>query len=251
MADNDNNKPRGREKNVTGAGKGVYRRGEGLGTGKVGTGSGVPGGGSGSSGSPKTGAGRPQSGGTRPSKTQYGRTDDSYDGGSRSSGTRSRSASGVLPIILVLLFLLVFGGKGTLSSLFSGLGGGAQTQTPTNTPQQTQTQTVQPLSQLTPVANMFSNSAQQVSSGTSSTPTSSSSAANNVAAASNWNLTSNNGVLNRNVSSAARSKFTSILGNGRDTVTIMAFAAMSPDEAASHKPTVVILSDGNKSLKRL
>ena len=35
-------RPRGREKNVTGAGKGVGRRGDGLGTGPVGSGSQAP-----------------------------------------------------------------------------------------------------------------------------------------------------------------------------------------------------------------
>ena len=34
------NKPRGREKNITGQGKDVYKRGEGLGTGPVGSSSG-------------------------------------------------------------------------------------------------------------------------------------------------------------------------------------------------------------------
>ena len=32
----ENNRPRGREKNVTGPGKGVHKRGSGLGTGPVG-----------------------------------------------------------------------------------------------------------------------------------------------------------------------------------------------------------------------
>jgi len=199
----DNNRPTGRRTNVTGTGKGVYRRGDGLGTGKVGTGSGVPGGGSGTGGGPTGGSGR--------------------DSGTRSGGLK-------IPLI-VLLFLLIFGGGGgALSGLF---GGGtttpSQQQPQTNTP----TQVVQSLSQLSPVTNMFSQSAQQVSSGTSSVPTTHTSAATNVAAASNWNLSSNNGVLNRDVASGARDKFTTIRGNNRDVVTIMVWMCGADLESRS------------------
>ena len=51
-------RPRGREKNITGAGKPVYKRGQGLGTGPVGSVGGYSGrGGSGRSGGPGRGSG--------------------------------------------------------------------------------------------------------------------------------------------------------------------------------------------------
>ena len=53
----NDNRPRGREKNVTGAGKDIYKRGSGLGTGPVGSG-GRPGTGGGSSGGPQRSGGK-------------------------------------------------------------------------------------------------------------------------------------------------------------------------------------------------
>ena len=73
------NRPQGRERNVTGTGKGVYRRGSGLNTGPVG-----------------------QSG-------------DSQTGGQRSGG-RSRGGSGSL-ILVLLVLLLGGGGAGVFSSV--------------------------------------------------------------------------------------------------------------------------------------
>lgn len=88
------NRPRGREKNVTGGGAGVHRRGEGLGTGKVGSGSGMP--------------QRPAGGGN--------------GGPQRSGGQRSGGTRGGVPLIAILLALLLGGGGGlgALSGLFGG-----------------------------------------------------------------------------------------------------------------------------------
>ena len=52
----DQNRPRGREKNVTSGGSGVHRRGEGLGTGPVGSQNGYAGKTSGGSGGGKRAA---------------------------------------------------------------------------------------------------------------------------------------------------------------------------------------------------
>ncbi len=98
MADN---RPRGRQKNVTGQGTGVHRRGEGLGTGPVGSGSG---------GSASGGRGQ--------------------GGGKRSGGTR-----GGLPLIALLLIALL-GGGGGLSSLLGGGGTGTGTGSYTQQTQQ-------------------------------------------------------------------------------------------------------------------
>ena len=94
----DQNRPRGREKNVTGQSGSVYRRGSGLGSGPVGNG------GRGSASGGSFGGGTPQ----------------------RSGGSR-----GSMPILLVIL-LMLFGGGGLGASM---LGGSSDTAaTPPQTP---------------------------------------------------------------------------------------------------------------------
>ena len=100
----ENNRPRGRERNVTGPGKTVQKRGGGLGTGPVGNASGY------------------QERGQRPSS------------GTRSAGTRS---GGGMKLIILLLVLLL-GGGGGLSALF---GGQPESQTPQPGQQQVQSGT--------------------------------------------------------------------------------------------------------------
>lgn len=95
------NRPRGRQRNVTGAGKPIRRRGSGLGTGSVGgadRGAGI----GGNSASPSG------SGSFRPS------------GSGRRSGTRARG--GFSPI-LILILLLLFGGGSGLSGMLGGESG--------------------------------------------------------------------------------------------------------------------------------
>ncbi|HAJ97449.1 MAG TPA: peptidase C11 [Ruminococcus sp.] len=87
--DNNNNRPRAREKNVTSGGSGVHRRGDGLGTGQVGNGSG----------------GRPSNGGM---------------------GTRAAFGGGGLGLILILIFTLM--GNGGLGGLLSSDDGGGSSQ---------------------------------------------------------------------------------------------------------------------------
>ena len=96
----NNNRPRGREKNVTGQGKDIYKRGEGLGTGPVGDTSG------------------------RPGTSSAG----SSGGSTRSSGTRGLSISNPIVIIVIIAVLIFGGGGGVLSSL---LGGGDSSGDPT------------------------------------------------------------------------------------------------------------------------
>ncbi len=82
-----NNRPRSRQRNVTGGSKGVSRRGSGLGTGPVGSSSGYSGRGGGASG-----------------------------GGMRSSGGRGKS-----PLSLIILIIVVLlGGGGGLAGIFGG-----------------------------------------------------------------------------------------------------------------------------------
>ncbi len=102
----EDNRPRGREKHVTGQGKNIYKRGDGLGTGPVGSADGHAGrtGGSGSG-----------------------------NGGGKRSGGRS-------PLVtIILLAMLVLGGGG--AGLGGLLGGGSgSTTTPTTTPSSGYTQ---------------------------------------------------------------------------------------------------------------
>lgn len=91
------NRPRGREKNVSGPGKGVYKRGSGLGTGPVGNSGGYSG---------RSGGGSGGRGGNR--------------------GTRgTRSGGGGMMKIILLLVVLLMGGGGSLGSLL--LNGGSVT----------------------------------------------------------------------------------------------------------------------------
>ncbi|MCR5249497.1 MAG: peptidase C11 [Lachnospiraceae bacterium] len=142
-------RPRAREKNVTGGGAGVHRRGSGLGSGPVGGGQ-MPGGGG---GGPRRGGG-------------------------------GRGGLGGLIVIVVLLLL---GGGGGLGSLLGGLGGsdGTVGSVGTSAP-------------VSGYADLGGSSTGWVESGTS-------------------------GTLNTDVAPEARVKYTEILGNGKDTVTLMVY----------------------------
>ena len=100
------NGPRGREKNVSGQGKDIYKRGEGLGTGPVGSADGHQG---------------------RPTQRPQTHSAQSAAGGTRASGGRSP-----LLIIIVLAVLLLGGGGAGLGGLFGG-GGSSSVTTPAAT----------------------------------------------------------------------------------------------------------------------
>ena len=257
----DEKRPLGREKEVSGAGKGVHKRGEGLGTGKVGSG-GVPGG--------------PQ----KPSQTQQSSS-------GRGTGTRAGGGMGKLLIIALVLLL---GGGGGLGSMLGLFGGGSSTSTPASSsytaPASTASSALQSLSTLSQVSNMFSggsgnsslsalsmlsggstassaNSAlsllsgssssgssalSQLSGGSSSGSSSSGSSSGGYSyssllaptasvAGSAWRLDSNNGMLDRSVASGARSKFTKIKGSGKDSVTIMVYMCGTDLESRSSMAT--------------
>ena len=93
----ENNRPRGREKNVTGPAKGVHKRGDGLGTGPVGDAGGYS-----------------------------GRERQPSGGGARSGGTRAGGAGKLIALVLALLL----GGGGGLAALFGGQSGGQLPQSP-------------------------------------------------------------------------------------------------------------------------
>ncbi|MDO4197929.1 MAG: clostripain-related cysteine peptidase [Erysipelotrichaceae bacterium] len=160
------NRPKGREKHVTGTAS-VHKRGEGLNTGSVGKGR--------------------QSG-----------TSSSGSGVTRSTGSRS------LPIALILM--LLFGGGGAASGLFGG------NDTATTTPSSSQTTTPSSSSQTSHTINVPVAQAQP------SVNTSSSS-------------------INTTSVSGARDKYTTVLGNGKDTTTIMIYMCGTDLESGSGMAT--------------
>ncbi|MBQ7698923.1 MAG: peptidase C11 [Clostridia bacterium] len=101
----EDNRPRGRERNITGQGSGVYRRGSGTGGGPVGG----PGGYSGRPGTPQGGGGNGGGGGP----------------------TRSSGGSGKI-IGIIIAVIVVLAGGGGLSGILSNLSGGGTTD-PVNT----------------------------------------------------------------------------------------------------------------------
>ncbi len=165
----ENNRPRGREKNVTGPAKKQEKHASGLGTGPVGDAGGY--------------ADRKQQG---------------QASGARNAGT-TRSGGGMKLILLLLAVLL--GGGGGLGALLGG-----QSNTPSATPSQTPS-TVQQQT--------------QGSSGSSVNWASMLGGLNSGSVSSGWQSTPNTGKLNTSVAPNARERYTTLLGNGRDTATIM------------------------------
>ena len=169
----ESNRPRGREKRVTGAGKTVQKRGEGLGTGPVGSPSG------------HSGRGQPPGGGTRSS-------------GGRGGGMK----------LIVLLLALLLGGGGGLTAFLGNQSGVPQ---PPSTGQQQQ----QPQgSGSTDWAQLLSGlGGGSVSAG--------------------WQGEANTGRLDDSVAPEAREKYTKLLGDGRDTATIMVYMCGTDLESRS------------------
>ena len=163
----ENNRPRGREKNVTGPGKSVHKRGEGLGTGPVG-----------------------DAGGYKDRTPQ--------SGGSRSSGSRGGGMK-----LIVLLLALLLGGGGGLTALLGGQSG-SPAQTPSTGQHQQQQQQPNQGGGTTDWAQLLGG----LGGGSVST---------------GWQSPANTGRLDATVAANAREKYAKLLGNGRDTATIMVY----------------------------
>ena len=193
------NRPRGRVKNVTGAGKSVHRRGSGLGTGPVGK-TGRTGGMSGGSFRP-TGS----SGSSRPA------------GGQRTT----RSSGGGLSKILILIFVLLFGGGTGLTSLLGSSGESHESYEPYE-PQYQQPQNNQSYQEQMSgfdLESLLGN----LSGGTVST---------------GWtDADEASGQLDTTVAPGARAKYTEILGNGQDEMTIMLYLCGTDLESRSAMAT--------------
>ncbi len=223
------NRPNGRNQNVTGKGKGLYKRGEGLNTGPVGREDGYQG--------KKEGNQRPQGG--------FQATGSS--GGSGRVPTRALGGGGLIIVIILAVVLL---GKGNgLGGLLGGLlGGNTGSNTgslinafmpSTVTQTQTQSQGGGIIGSLLGggTGSGSSGGMDLLSSllGGSSAPTSfggSSTVSNG------WLAASNVGRLNTNVASGSRAKYTRILGGGKDVVTMMIYMCGTDLESRSRMGTM-------------
>ena len=221
-------RPLGREKNVTGPGKGIKRRGEGLGTGPVGSSDGYS-----------------------------GRT-----GGGSSSGPRRSGGGGGLGIIGLLLVLLLGGGGGLFSILG---GGGSDTQVQTQTPSQyssgqSSTGTYNNIpggtnSYGSGGAGSIGNGAPaggSASSGGAAYSTGSyggfdlsqlsqlfgaGSAQSMTGTQTGWGSAANTGTLDTTVAAGSRAKYTQILGNSQDKMTILVYLCGADLESKSGMAT--------------
>lgn len=183
------NRPRGREKNITGAGKEIKRRGSGLGTGPVGASGGYS---------------------KRP-----GGTHSNLGGGSAHSGGNVTRSGGGMSKIIILLLVALLGGGGGIGSLLLG-GGDSSVPAANQTPQSSiNSQTQTPTADLSSILGNFGGGS--VSSG--------------------WDNGSNTGDLDTTVVSGARDKFTEIIGNGQDEVTLMVYLCGTDLESRSKMAT--------------
>ncbi len=192
-----NNRPRARQKNVTGGSKGVKRRGSGLGTGPV--------------------------GGGRPGGSAGG---GSYSGGgARRGGTRSSGGKSSLLYIIIAVVVLLLGGGGGLAGLFGGsgdsndggssvlgdlLGGGSSV-----------------------VGDLLGGGSSGGDLGSLGNLGTLLGGLNSGTTSTGWDLGSNTSKLNTSVAKGARAKRTEILGKGKDEVTIMVYMCGTDLESRS------------------
>ena len=190
------NRPQGREKNVTGHGNGIGRRGNGLGTGPVGNAGGYSG---------RT----PRRGGS---------------GGP----TRGGGSGGGLLKIGLLLALLLGGGAGVTN--FSG--GGSEQAYPVNTqPAYSQSAPAPQQTTSNPYGSLFGSGMGQGFDYSSLFGGGSSNSGHT--ASSGWIGGNNTGVLNLEVAPTSRDRYTRILGNNQDTATIMLYMCGTDLESQS------------------
>ncbi|MBE5892876.1 MAG: peptidase C11 [Lachnospiraceae bacterium] len=212
------NRPRGRQRNVTGQGKSVKRRGAGLGTGPVGSSGGY--------------AGRPGSS-SGLGGGDLGGTGSSLGRPRGVRGVRSGGSGGMLKLIIIALVVLLGGGGGIGSLLSSdGLGslllGGTTTEYPQSSNSGYGSQSAGSGSQSSgygDLSDLFGNMSSiygnlgggNVSSG--------------------WDGGSNTAVLDTSVDRSARDKYTDIKGGGKDEVTIMVYMCGTDLESRSKMAT--------------
>ena len=144
-------------------------------------------------------------------------------GGSASGGGVTRSGGRISPIVIILAVLLLGGGGG---GLLSGLLGGGSS-TPSNNVPVTPTVSYQS-SQGLDLSSLFGGYTSSTSSGS-------------------W-TNSNDGSLNTSVDKSARSKYTTVKGNGSDTVTLMVYMCGTDLESKSGMATSDLQEMANATL---
>ena len=216
------NRPDGRQKNVTGAGKDIRTSGSGLGTGPVGKKDGY-------AARPRPGEG---SGGT--SYSASGRREGASSSGGVPGARSVGGGKGIIAIIIALVAALVGGGAG-LSSLFGGSG---NTDVGTSYDQSSFYETMLSSGASSSSHSSILSSVLGAFSGGSSLFTSES-------VSGDWLKKSNSGVLKTDVALGARAKYTKINGRGSDTVTIMVYMCGTDLESKSGMAS----SDINEMLK--
>lgn len=232
------NRPQGRDTHVTGAGKEIKKRGSGLNTGPVGS---TPSHSSSGNRPASSSGSRPAvPGGSRPvrrsAQNGYG-----SGGGQRASGGKSP----LLTIIILAVALLGGGGFG-LSSL---LGGGGDTQPSSgyadnyNQGSQSSYQGSQSGYQGGQSSGQSGIDISSILSGLGSQSSAAGFLGSSVGSVSSgWTGSgSNASQLNTSVDSAAREKYTKILGSGKDTVTIMVYMCGSDLESKSGMGTADLM----------
>jgi len=193
-------RPRGREKNITGAGKGVYRRGSGLGTGRVGKADGYSGRGGASGGG--------------------------FGGGSTRGSGKKGGKGGLLALLAVLL--LGGGGYGVL-----GGDGGEDYSYTQSTPVPYVYSTPAPNTSY----NSQSSYGSQSSYDSLESLLSGYSSFSGGSVSSGWDYGSNTGRLDSSVDKSARSKYTKLKGSGKDSATIMIYMCGTDLESQSGMAT--------------
>lgn len=223
------NRPQGRQKRVSGQGKGVYRRGSGLGSGPVGNSGGY--------------SGRPTS-----NNSGMNHSNGSFQGMNHSGNnyrqenysatpTRSGGRGGSLIKVLIIGALLLGGGGAGLGGLMGG-GGSASSGYSSNVTQQpssgyqeyynnSTSQQYQQYQQYQQ-GQQYQQSQQSVD---ISSLLGGFSGGSNVSYG--WNEPANTAELDTEVYSGARDKYTDIIGNGKDTVTIMVYMCGTDLESRS------------------
>ena len=207
------NRPKGREKHVSGQGKDVYRRGEGLGTGPVGSGS-------------------------NPTPQQQGQAPRGYD---ERPVTRSGGRSPLL--ILILIAVLLLGGGGGLGNLLGMFTGDTSVQ-----PQAPSQNNPSAYDSLLPSTQTPSGSSTGANASLGSLLMGGGNSWVGTNAVNSWSGNANTGVLNREVSPEARDKFTQIVGRGQDEVTVMVYICGTDLESRSAMASRDLMEMGKATL---
>lgn len=132
------NRPRGRQRNVTGSGKQINRRGSGLGTGPVGSSGGYSG---------------------RPSNRVSG-THSNLGGGSEHFGSNVTRSGGGMSKIIILILVALLGGGGGIGSLL--LGGGSSAPTTNPAPQTSTNSQTQTMNNKFPLYSLYQDSSRKI-----------------------------------------------------------------------------------------